>query len=314
MNMNSLVSCFGASLKGFFEYCEEQNGVKADDLNTLFSQYFELDSDVVPNKTPAKKEPVKAKKAPAKTPKRQVKDIELSDSGSDSEDDDDTSVASSSKKAPAKKAPAKKAEAKKAPAKKAEAKKAEAKKAEAKKAPVRKPSGKGKDVKPREEQIPLGDLDLNKKKLPELKKYSKERGLPVSGTKAQLIENLLNYEKEQDGGASDAKLDSVEEEDLGIQIKKPKGKEQKGKDLREPADKHKYEVETKHGVQMIHYSKLDGYFVLNDKNVVVGWVCSDDEANAEEDERVNILALDKTTCELAKELGLEFEVPENLDA
>lgn len=290
MNMNSLVSCFGASLKGFFEYCEEQNGVKADDLNTLFNQYFALDSEVVSN------EPVvKAKKVPVKTPKKQVKDIELSDSGSDcEEDDDDTSVASSSKKAPAKKV-----EPKKTPAK----------------APARKPSGKGKDAKPREEQTPLGDLDLNKKKLPELKEYARERGLPVSGTKAQLIENLLNYEKEQDGGASDAKLDSVEEEDLGIQIKKPKtkGKELKGKDLREPADKHKYEVEMKHGVQMIHYSKLDGYFVLNEKNVVVGWVFSDDEANAEEDERVDIRALDKTTCELAKELDLEFEVPENLD-
>jgi len=294
MNMNSLVSCFGASLRGFFEYCEEQNGVKADDLNTLFNQYFALDSDVVPNKTPAK-EPVKAKKASAKTPKKQVKDIELSDSESDSEDDDDTSVASSSKKASAKKASAKKAEAK---------------------LPARKPSGKGKDGKPREEQTSLGDLDLNKKKLPELKEYARERGLPVSGTKAQLIENLLNYEKEQDGSASDAKLDSVEEEDLGIQIKKPKtkSKELKSKDLREPADKHKYEVETKHGVQMIHYSKLDGYFVLNEKKVVVGWVFSDDEANAEEEECVNIRALDKTTCELAKELNLEFEVPENLDA
>ena len=122
--MNSLVISFGASLRGFFEYCEEQNGVKADDLNNLFSQYFALDS--VP-KAEAKK--AEAKKAPKKT----VKDIELSDS----EDDD-----ASKKKAPAKKAPAK--------------------------APARKPSGKSKDAKPRDEQTPLGDLDLNKKKLPEL--------------------------------------------------------------------------------------------------------------------------------------------------
>lgn len=270
-NMNSLVISFGASLKGFFEYCEEQNGVKADDLNNLFSQYFALDSDAAP----AKK--AEAKKAPKKT----VKDIELS--GSDS-------------------------------SKKVSAKKAEAKKVEPKKAAARKPSGKGKDAKPRDDQTPLGDLDLNKKKLPELKEYAKERGLPVSGTKAQLIENLLKYEQEHDGVPAD-KLDSVEEEDLGIQIKKPKtkGKELKG-NLREPADKPKYEVETKHGVKMIQYSKLDGYFILNDKDVVVGWVHSDDEENAEEDELVNTRALDKTVCELAKELGLEFEVPENLDA
>jgi hypothetical protein len=256
MNMNFLVSCFGTSLRGFFEFCEEQNGVKADDLNSLFNQYFAINA-----------------------PK-----IELSDY----DDSDDEAKAPATKKA----APVKKTPVKKEP-----------------KAAARKPSGKGKETKPRDEQTPVADLDLNKKKLPELKEYARERGLPVSGTKAQLIDNLLNYEKEQEDSPAE-KLDSVEEEDLGIQIKKPKTK---GKTY-EPADKPKYEVEEKHGVKMIYYSKLDGWFVLNDKNVVVGWAHSDDEANAEEDECVDIRMLDKDICEGAKELGLEFEVPENLDS
>lgn len=266
MNMNSLVSCFGTSLRGFFEFCEEQNGVKADDLNSLFNQYFAINGTT--------------KKAPAKK--------ELSDS--DDSDDEDTSVTSSKK--------AKKAAVKKTPAKEASPKAAD-----------RKPLGKG-EAKPRDEQTPVGDLDLNKKKLPELKAYARERDLRVSGTKAQLIENILNYEKEQEGSSAE-KLDAVEEEDLGIQIKKPKTK---GKKVCEPADKPKYEVEEKHGVKMIYHSRLDGWFVLNDKNVVVGWAHSDDEANAEEDERVDIRALDKDACEVAKDLGLEFEVPENLDS
>jgi hypothetical protein len=276
MNVNSLLISFGTSLRGFFEFCEEQNGVKADDLSGLFNQYF-----VVNGAT---------KKAQAK---KTVSELELSDS--DESNDEDIFV-SSSKKASA------------APKKFASAKKTKDASA---KAAARKPSGKGKEVKPRDEQMPVADLDLNKKKLPELKEYARERGLPVSGTKAQLIENLLNYEKEQEDSPIDKQLDAVEEADLDIQIKKPKTKNKK---VCEPADKPKYEVEEKHGVKMIYHSKLDGWFVLNDKNVVVGWVLSDDEVNAEEDESVDIRALDKDVCEFAKELGLEFEVPENLDA
>ena len=268
MNMNSLVSCFGTALRGFFEFCEKQNGVKADELNTLFNQYFTISgSDAALVVEAVKKSPSK-KTAPKKTVKNE----------SDESDDEDTS---SAKKDPAKEAP---------------------------KGTARKPSGKGKEPKPRDEHTPVTDIDMNKKKLPELKEYARERGLPVSGTKAQLIENIFNYEKEQQDSPAD-KLDSIEQ-DLSIQIKKPKTK---GVKTFEPADKPKYEVEDKHGAKMIYSSKQDGWFVLNANNVVVGWVHSDDEANAEEDESVDIRALDKEACKMAKELGLEFEVPENLE-
>jgi hypothetical protein len=273
-NMNFLVSCFGESLKGFFEFCEEQNnGVKAEELNALFNQYFEInDADTAPV------EVVKPKKAPAEkvAPKKTTKEHDLSDN-----DDDD--VSSSSKKKPAKK-PAK--ETVKEPAK------------------ARKPSSKGKHVKPRDEQTPVDDLNLEKKKLPELKEYARERGLPVSGTKAQLIENILNYEKEQDPAEQDpANNHSVYEDvvdedvDKDLVIKKPKTKSKKTCEL---DDKPKYIIEDKHGLRMIHHNKLDGWFVLNDKDVVVGWVCSDDEIDAEDDESVN--------------MGLDFDPPENLDA
>ena len=118
MNMNSLVSSFRASLRGFFEFCEEQKGVKADVLNALFNQYFAL-----------------------------KKTHELSDSESDADSDDETDVSSS------KKAPAKEKVKKAAPEKKADKTHV--------KATAR--SGKGKDSKPRNEQTPVTDLDLNKK-------------------------------------------------------------------------------------------------------------------------------------------------------
>jgi hypothetical protein len=264
MNMNSLVSCFRASLGGFFEFCEEQNGVKADDLNNLFNQYFAIDGSVTPKVKPAEKAWVK--KAASKKTVR-----ELSDS-----DDEDMSV--SPKKAPVKKT-------------------------------TRKPSGK--DTKSRDKQTPVNDIDLNKKKLPELKEYARERGLPTTSTKAQIIENILNYEKMQEASSAvtDNKIDS--EEDLGIQIKKPNGK--KTCESIDMSD-YEFEIEEKHGLRMIACADLDGWFVLNDKDVIIGWVCRDDEAFAEDDEPVNVRALDKDVCEVAKRHKLEFEVPENLDA
>lgn len=264
MNMNSLVSCFRASLGGFFEFCEEQNGVKADDLNNLFNQYFAIDGSVTPKVKPAEK--ARVKKAATKKTVR-----ELSDS-----DDEDMSV--SPKKAPVKKT-------------------------------TRKPSGK--DTKSRDKQTPVNDIDLNKKKLPELKEYARERGLPTTSTKAQIIENILNYEKMQEASSAvtDNKIDS--EEDLDIQIKKPNDK--KTCESIDMSD-YKFEIEEKHGLRMIACADLDGWFVLNDKDVIIGWVCRDDEAFAEDDEPVNVRALDKDVCEVAKRHKLEFEVPENLDA
>jgi len=369
MNANALISCIGSSLRGFFEFCEAQNGVKADELDTLFAQFFDdaekaaasgatEGSDVAQAvKKPAKKakkspcsvsdsdsesyhvptdidsDSEVAKKVPKKTPKAvgKPKKKEISDH-SDSEDDDDTLI-----KKPATKKPAtKKAAAKKdvevsesfhcsafsdldsdddTPIKKPAAKKAAVKKPAEKVAPkkevkkeARKPSGKGKgkDLKPRDEQTSIGSADLSKKKLPELKALAKERGLAVSGTKAQVIENILNYEKDQEGTSAEQ---PECEDDLNIEIKKPKTKQK----LCEPATTKKYEIIQRHGLKMVEYNPLDGCFVLDANNVVVGWVHRDDDEIADEDDGVDVRALDKYSCEMAKELGLKYEVPDNLD-
>jgi hypothetical protein len=245
MNMQYLVSCFGTSLRGFFEFCEEQNGVKADDLTDLFNKFFDSDADI------------SVAKAPTRTSKKE-------------------SVV-----------------------------KEELVKAQPKKSA--RPSGK--NTKSREDQNSIGNIDLNKKKLPELKEYARERGLPVSGTKAQLIENILNYEKGQDDFSAED-INNEEEELEQIQVKKPKTKPNK---LCTPADRPKYEVEDRHNMKMLFYPKMDGYFVLNDSEVVIGWVHSDDELDVETDDYVDVRALDKERCVLAKELNFKFEVPENLD-
>ncbi|UUT40450.1 hypothetical protein [carnivorous sponge associated iridovirus] len=331
MNANALISCIGSSLRGFFEFCEAQNGVKADELDTLFAQFFDdaekaaasgatEGSDVAQAvKKPAKKakkspcsvsdsdsesyhvptdidsDSEVAKKVPKKTPKAvgKPKKKEISDH-SDSEDDDDTLIKKPATKKPATKKPA---------TKKAAAKKDVEKEV---KKDARKPSGKGKDLKPRDEQTSIGSADLSKKKLPELKALAKERGLAVSGTKAQVIENILNYEKDQEGTSAEQ---PECEDDLNIEVKKPKTKQK----LCEPATTKKYEIIQRHGLKMVEYNPLDGCFVLDANNVVVGWVHRDDDEIEDEDDGVDVRALDKYSCEMAKELGLKYEVPDNLD-
>lgn len=245
--------------------------MRADELNALFTQYFSGEPEV-------SKPEVSKKAAKKASAKKAAVNHSMSDSESDT---DDTSVASCSPKTPAKKAAPVKREA-------------------------RKPSGKGKDAKPRDEQTAIGSLDLSKKKLPELKEYARERGLPVSGTKAQVIENILEYEKQQDDSSAEL-LEEVE--DLGIEIRKPR--KTKAQKLCEPATKKKYTINYRHNLNLVNCQ--DGFFVLNDQNVVIGWVHSDHEASVDADEMVDVCQLQKHHCEMAKELDLEYEVPDNLD-
>lgn len=251
VNVNALVCGIGSSLQKFFEFCEEEEGVKASVMDDLFNRFFGSEAKPKAKKT---KKPKKSK--------AQVHSL------SDSDDsDNETSVITTPK--------------------------------------ARKPSPGKKDLKPRDEQTPL-PADLNKKKLNELKVYLKERGLPVSGNKAQLIENLLAYEKEQEDAPPQPEPETEEEDP--IQVKKPKPK---GKKLCEPATKMKYTIEKRHGHNMIQTH--DGCFVLNDEDIVIGWVNTDDMIDIDEDESVNMQALRKEQCEIVKGFNLEYEVPENLD-
>ena len=168
---------------------------------------------------------------------------------------------------------------------------------------------KGKEQKPRDQQTPIGHVDLSKKKLPELKEYARERGIHVSGTKAQVIENLLNYEKEQVGGE--------EEEDEGefeITVMKPKTK----KRLAEPADKPSYNIVERYGYKLIIVESQ--YFVIDEEDNITGYIDVEEEeaaAAAAEDSsyefNVDVHQLTKEQCELAKKMRLNYIAPSNLD-
>lgn len=257
MNTYTLVSCIRSSLQGFFEYCEVQNGIKVDELNNLFKQYFEtsttanndiLDSnDDNIDEKPVKKSQLVKKKSPPSP----VKTSQIS----------------------------------------------------------RKMSGK-KDLKPRSEQIQIASIDLNKKKLPELKEYSRERGLKVTGTKAELIENLRIYENDQENTSDQLDDDVTEEISDIIEIRKPKIK---SRNLAEPADKLKFTIMERNDIKMVLATDSECFFALDDDNIVYGWIETDEVNETDESETVNIHALTKEFCKLAKSLGLQYHTPENLN-
>lgn len=174
----------------------------------------------------------------------------------------------------------------------------------------------GKLAKPRSEQTSLASYDLTDNnvvksiKLVELKSYAEERGLNKNGTKAQVIENILKYEKEQND--SPAEIEDVSE-DTNIKVKKPKIK---GNKLCEPATRHKIDIIERHDIRMIWYRDDDDelYLVIDDNDVIVGWVSCDDEQITEEGDSINVRALQKKHCEMARFMDMEFELPDNLDA
>jgi len=183
----------------------------------------------------------------------------------------------------------------------------------------RKPSGKKPEAKGRDEQTPLMLADLNNaawakgKKLAELKTYTKERGLPVSGTKAQVIENLAKYEHEQ-GSSSDEDV-QVEEEDLGIKIKQPKTRTHK---LAVPLDKPVVEIEYKYDRHLVKcddiFLVVDGDGKSGDVNVI-GYITEEqyDDTNENDEDAIDIMELNKDIIQIAQKKGLECILPDNLD-
>jgi hypothetical protein len=171
------------------------------------------------------------------------------------------------------------------------------------------------------------------KKIPlsEFKKYSKERGLPVSGTKAQLISNLIKYEKTKAGTSGDDKpveepvasenisSDDEEIEEFktkkpSITIKKPKrsGKKEKyAKDkLVEPESR---EMVYRNGYWMVKVPNDDKYLVMSeeDDTLVIGYVEEDDIAGP--DDEVDVRPLTKKIILIAQKMQLSYDIPDNLD-
>lgn len=363
MNANTLISCIGSSLQAFFGFCETRNAaMKASELDALFAEYFEIEGGVkattseakAKTKTPKTKASGRAK---AKNAPKSPHTFSSSDEGSDDETRDEMPTI---KQTPA-----------------------SLKAVKPSKPPIRKASGKAAALA-REDQTVIGNIDkkvlIANFKLPDLKIYCKERGLPVSGNKAQLVDYIVDYEltfnmdpnvvdtqdptqtpeappavetgaeapeapetdsgseyAESDGDAKDAydysddeedKLDQAEgglltkplltkpisifddeDDDYTIGIKKPVNKEK----LTAPAKKKKYTIQQLFNLNLVHHSGLDYLFVLNKDQVVNGLVYNE-EILARPEVEPDVYQLEKVHCKKAKELGLKFEVPDNLDA
>lgn len=172
------------------------------------------------------------------------------------------------------------------------------------------------------------------KKIPlsEFKKYSKERKLAVSGTKAQLISNLIKYEKEKASfeekptmvlnieptvQTDDSDIDVEESKTAhpSITVKKPKrcGKKQKcAKDkLAEPESR---EMVYRNGYWMIKVPNDDKYLIMDseeDDALVIGYVKEDDIDGPDVD--VDVRPLTKKTIQIAQKLQLLYDIPDNLD-
>jgi hypothetical protein len=178
------------------------------------------------------------------------------------------------------------------------------------------------------------DAWCKKVPLSEFKKYSKERGLPVSGTKAQLISNLIKYEKAKvsssDGDkpdeepiettSSDKVSDEEEIEEFktkkpSITVKKPKrsGKKQKyaNDKLAEPESR---EMVYRNGYWMVKVPNDDKYLIMSseeDDALVIGYVEGDDIAGP--DDEVDVRPLTKKTIQIAQKMQLTYDIPDNLD-
>jgi hypothetical protein len=168
---------------------------------------------------------------------------------------------------------------------------------------------------PREQQTAISKSYIESKevKLPELRKLAAERGVSKTGNKATIVKHILEYEDtfkntaDQEGGQDQ----DEESEEVKFAIEKPKIRKES---LSRPGTKHKVKVEKKHNLNLVHVGELEGYFVLNDENVAIGWIEEEDSESVEENEEVEIHALKEKHCEAAKKIRLEYIPSNNLDS
>ena len=166
---------------------------------------------------------------------------------------------------------------------------------------------------PREQQTVVMRSYIESKdiKLPELRQLATERGVSKSGNKATIVQNILAYEESFGKIDEDPRdEDGLDEDGAKIGIQKPKTRKE---GLSRPVTKHKVKVEKKHNVNVVHNNELKGYFVLDEDKVAIGWIDEEDSEQGDEDEEVEIRALEKKHCEEAKKIGLEYIPSDNLD-
>jgi hypothetical protein len=156
----------------------------------------------------------------------------------------------------------------------------------------------------REDQTPINFGDIDKMKVTDLKKYNKERGLPISGTKASLIDILKKYEQED--------RDEEEDDDEEVEVEAPAPLQKKPITVLDPKKKPRVKkvdakiipledivaIEDEYGNKII-----DGNLVCDEVNgelLVIGCV----------DEAGDIVKLSRENVERCKELNVRFNTDE----
>jgi hypothetical protein len=155
----------------------------------------------------------------------------------------------------------------------------------------------------RSDQTPINFGDIDKMKVAELKKYNKERGLPISGTKAALIDCLKKYEQNDKSEDDD---DAADAADAAAEIRETKN--QKPITVLDPktkTNKKKNEVvqaQIEAVIEVIDGEDvpiLDGNLVCEEENnelIVIGCL----------DETGCIVKLSRENVERCKELQVKF--------
>jgi hypothetical protein len=123
----------------------------------------------------------------------------------------------------------------------------------------------------------------------ELKKNLEKLNLPTTGNKAKLLEELRKYVQTKKGFVPD----DTEETKVKVQNK-----------LTCPIKKSKRKTINISGYNCIHDKQNNIYFVLNDRNTVIGFI---PEENVK-DENVNVKSLTKSLVVLAQNLKLDIDL------
>ena len=172
---------------------------------------------------------------------------------------------------------------------------------------------------PREQQtvVVRSHIESKDAKLPELKKLAGERGLPKTGRKALIIENILKYEesfKKIETEDEDSQEDSQDEDSQDYTEDEDENEnETDDEDSKIVIPKRKMEkvrIETTKKMNVVYSSGLQSYFVLDEDSVAVGWFDEENSHAIDKNEKVNpqdiaIYALEDKHYDVVKKLGYE---------
>ena len=169
---------------------------------------------------------------------------------------------------------------------------------------------------PREQQtvVMRSYIESKDAKLPELKKLAGERGLPKTGKKAFIIENILKYEASFKKIEDEDSQEDSQDEDSQDETENETENETDDEDSKIVIPKRKMEkvrMETTQKMKVVYSSGLLCYFVLDVDNVAVGWFDEKESHAIDENDEVDpqdidIYALEDEHYKAAKKLGYKY--------